>query len=213
MRQSSANSLVCDGSTRRGRSLIYTRNNIDPSTVPCGIPEVTGLVFDDFPSSFIPVIEKWSDPSQKYSHQCRFLGSFSKRRGRAIISKAFASVWVPLWSHCVMKSYEVIVWQQQLRLALTFLSETKLCIGQDLVLAGLMIWELITFHNFEANWCQRHWSVICTRSVVTLLEDWDYVCCSPFYRDPWTACRMLRISEQTDLLLPSRVELVPRQFQ
>ena len=50
MRQSSANSLVCDGSTHRGRSLIYTRNNISPSRVPCGMPEVTGLVRDDFPS-------------------------------------------------------------------------------------------------------------------------------------------------------------------
>ena len=41
-------------------------NNICPSTVPCGMPEVTGLVCDDFPSrlyySLILVIEKWSSP-------------------------------------------------------------------------------------------------------------------------------------------------------
>ena len=29
--------------------LICTRNNIGPSTVLCGMPEVTGLVCDDFP--------------------------------------------------------------------------------------------------------------------------------------------------------------------
>ena len=35
---------------------------------------------------------------------------------------------------------------------------------------------------------------------------WDYVCCSLFYRDPWTTCRMLSVSEQADLL-PSRLAL------
>ena len=50
MRQSSVNSLVCDGSIRWSRSLIYTRNNIGPSTVPCGMPEVTGLVRNNFSS-------------------------------------------------------------------------------------------------------------------------------------------------------------------
>ena len=84
MRQSSAISLMCDGSTRWGRSLIYTRNNNGPSTVPCGEPEVTGLVCDDFPSSLslIPVIEKWSDPSKGTAIDGDYLGSFSKRRCR-----------------------------------------------------------------------------------------------------------------------------------
>ena len=50
----------------------YTRNNIDPSTVPCGMHEVTGLVCDDFPSVWSrSKMLKWSDFIQEYSHGCR----------------------------------------------------------------------------------------------------------------------------------------------
>ena len=48
------------------------------------------------------------------------------------------------------------------------------------------------FHNFGANLCHRHWSVICRRSMVNLLEDWDYVCCSPFYKDYGLQTDLLR---------------------
>ena len=126
--------------------------------------------------------------------------------GTAMPSSAYHMRGLWLWVLWVLLSTDLMksLRQQQLRLALALLSETMLCIGQGLVLACLMIWELIMFHNFGANWCHRHWFVICRRSVVNLLEDWDYVCCSPFYKD---------YGLQTDLLLPSRVELVPRQVQ
>ena len=50
MRQSSANNLVLDERTHLGMSFMYTRNNRGPRTVPWGTPDVTRLVFDDFPS-------------------------------------------------------------------------------------------------------------------------------------------------------------------
>ena len=114
----------------------------------------------------------------------QILWSFSKRRHRAILSNALtkSSKMALFGCYC----------QQQLRLAWTFLYETMLCIEQDLVLVQVFhyLGTDYVFHNLGADWYQRHWSVIFRRCVVTILEDWDYVCCSLFYRDPWTACRI-----------------------
>ena len=83
VRQSSVNSLVCDGSTRWGRSLIYTRNNIGPSIVPCVLCPKSQvwcvmISFQDQP--FYPSHRETIGSIQRYSHRCRFLGSFSKIR-------------------------------------------------------------------------------------------------------------------------------------
>ena len=85
MRQSSVNSLVCDGSIRWGRSLFYTRNNIGPSTVPwqcvlCPKSQVWYLMISLQDQQFYPSHRETIGSIQRYSHQCRFLGSFSKRR-------------------------------------------------------------------------------------------------------------------------------------
>ena len=47
---SSANSRVWDEVTHWGKSFKYTTNNNGPSTVPWGMPDVTGLVSDELPS-------------------------------------------------------------------------------------------------------------------------------------------------------------------
>ena len=83
MRQSSVNSLVCDGSIRWGRSLFYTRNNIGPSTVPCVLcpkSQVWYLMISLQNQQCYPSHRETIGSIQRYSHQCRFLGSFSKRR-------------------------------------------------------------------------------------------------------------------------------------
>ena len=82
MRQSSVNSLVCDGSIRWGRSLIYTRNKIGPSTVPCVLcpkSQVWYVMISLQDQQFYPSHRETIGSIQRYSHQCRFLGSFSKR--------------------------------------------------------------------------------------------------------------------------------------
>ena len=44
--QSSANSGTVELEMHSGRSFMYTRNRMGPSTVPCGTPEVTGTDVD-----------------------------------------------------------------------------------------------------------------------------------------------------------------------
>ena len=115
-------------------------------------------------NSFIPVIAKRSDPS----------------KGTAINADSLIGVSASLrdvngWIYQTPQQ-NLIRWRPLHRAG---------CIGQDLV-QGSWSHDLgtdIMFHNFGANWCHRHWSVICRRSVVNLLEDWDYVCCLPFYKD------------------------------
>ena len=49
--QSSANSQTVELEIHSGRSFMYTRNRMGPSTVPCGTPEVTGTDVEVSPSS------------------------------------------------------------------------------------------------------------------------------------------------------------------
>ena len=49
-KQSSAKSLT-DDLTASGRSLLWQRNSMGPSTVPCGTPETTVTCWDDSPSN------------------------------------------------------------------------------------------------------------------------------------------------------------------
>ena len=49
--QSSVNNRTVELEMQSGRSFIYTRNRMGPSTVPCGTPEVTGTDVEVSPSS------------------------------------------------------------------------------------------------------------------------------------------------------------------
>ena len=64
--QLSVNSGTVELEMHSGRSFMYTRNRMGPSTVPCGTPEVTGTDVEVSPSSttvFGPISEKVSYPS------------------------------------------------------------------------------------------------------------------------------------------------------
>jgi len=65
-KQSSANIRTVDR-TLLGRSLMYTRNNRGPMTMPCGTPDVTGDSEDVWPSS----TTSWVHPCQKPVTQLR----------------------------------------------------------------------------------------------------------------------------------------------
>jgi hypothetical protein len=43
--------VLTDDLTASGRSFMWQRNNMGPSTVPCGTPESTVICWDDSPSN------------------------------------------------------------------------------------------------------------------------------------------------------------------
>ena len=69
-RQSPANSLTCEVTTD-GMSLIWSKNKIGPSTVPCGTPDNTSSSWDLNPSTTTP----WTRSTRKASVQRR-MGPF-----------------------------------------------------------------------------------------------------------------------------------------